>query len=80
MLFYAHSHGSLVDSHGSHGSHGSHVDSHDSLARILYILVYNTPRDYEDRRLHQFFFYQSEPIDQSTINMDCNSNLKKSDE
>ena len=35
MLFYADSHGSLVD---SHGSHGSHVDSHDSLARILYIL------------------------------------------
>ena len=26
------------------------------------------------------FFYQSEPIDHSTINMDCNSNLKKSDE
>ena len=27
--------------------------------------VYNTPRDYDDRRLHQFL-YQSEPIDHST--------------
>ena len=31
----------LVD---SHGSHGSHVDSHDSLARILYILSLNQGR------------------------------------
>ena len=45
-LFYADSHGSLVDSHGlrgslvdSHGLRGSLVDSHDSLAHILYILA-----------------------------------------
>ena len=41
--------------------------------------VYNTPRDYDDVRLH-FFVYLSGPVDQSTINIDCNSNLKKSDE
>ena len=41
--------------------------------------IYNTPRDYDDRRL-LWFLYQSEPIDHSTINMDCNSNLKKLDE
>ena len=35
--------------------------------------VYNTPRDYDDIRLHSFL-YQSEPIDHSTINPDCNSN------
>ena len=41
--------------------------------------VKNTPRDFDDIRLHSFL-YQSGPIDHSTINIDCNSNLKKSDE
>ena len=33
----------------------------------------------DDVRLHEFL-YQSGPIDYSTLNIDCNSNLKKSDE
>ena len=33
----------------------------------------------DDIRLHEFL-YQSGPIDHSTLNIDCNSNLKKSDE
>ena len=41
--------------------------------------VKNTPRDFDDIRLHQFL-YQSGPIGHSTINIDYNSNLKKSDE
>ena len=41
--------------------------------------VYNTPRDYDDVRLHVFVYLRG-PVDQSTINIDCNSNLKKSDE
>ena len=39
----------------------------------------NTSRDYDDRLLH-YFNYQSEPMDHNTINMACNSDLKKSDE
>ena len=41
--------------------------------------VYNTPRDYEDIRFDGFL-YQTGPIDHSTLNIDCNSNLKKSDD
>ena len=41
--------------------------------------VYNTPRDYDEIHLHEFL-NQSEPIDHSTINIVCISNLKKSDE
>ena len=41
--------------------------------------VKNTHRDYDDIRLHEFL-YQNEPVDHSTLNIDCNSNLEKSDE
>ena len=42
--------------------------------------VKNIPRDYDDICLHLFLSRQIGPIDHSTINIDCNSNLKKSDE
>ena len=41
--------------------------------------VKNSLRDFDDIRLH-LFLYQSGPVDHSAINIDCNSNLKKSDE
>ena len=42
--------------------------------------IHNTPRDSDGIRFALIcILYQSEPIDHSTINIDCNSNLKKSD-
>ena len=41
--------------------------------------VKNTLRDFDDILLHQFL-YQSGSVDHNTINIDYNSNLKKSDE